>query len=117
MANHIGLPEEFSPPEKAAERIAELNTIAEREALWLRLPEPWRPMIEIFTVQAIACRIAEMPEKFDRQNAIASVPEMWREQVKAKVISFWITREIRATYRAEQAARRERERQSNGVAA
>jgi len=103
------LPAEFSPPEKAAERIAALNTVAEREALWLRMPEDWRPMIEILAVHAMASRIADMPQKFDRQNAIASVPELWREQVKALVISFWQTRESRAQYQAELRARRERE--------
>ncbi len=90
------LPAEFSPPEKAAERIAELNSLAEREAYWLRIPECWRPMIGGLAVHAMARRIYEMPLKFDRQNAIASVPELWRSQVKALVLSFWATRHLRA---------------------
>ena len=101
-----GLPEEFSPPEAAAERIADLRTVAEREAYWLRIPQGWRTMIGHFAVIAIASRIVEMPEKADRQNAIYSVPEIWREQVKRFVLTMWATREIRAEHRAEQAARR-----------
>jgi hypothetical protein len=103
----VALPEEFSPPEKAADRIADLRTLAEREAYWLRIPECWRPMIGILAVYAIASRIVGMREKFDRQNAIASVPEIWREQVKALVLAWWATREIRAAHQAELAARRE----------
>lgn len=108
--NFAGLPEEFSPPEKTADRIAALSTIAEREALWLRIPEQWRPMIGELAMHMMACRIADMPQKFDRQNALASVPEIWRTLVKALVVSFWKTREIRAQHQAELAARRVRDR-------
>lgn len=95
--SHAGqeLQAEFSPPEKAAEHIARLNTIAEREAYWVRIPECWHAMIGVLAIGAIARRISDMPQKFDRQNAIASVPEIWREQVKALVISFWQTRHLR----------------------
>lgn len=117
MLVFAGLPEEFSPPERTAERIAHLNTVAEREALWLRIPQGSRPMVGHFAVRAIACRIVEMPEKLDRQNAIWSVPEMWREEVKRFVLTLWSTREIRARYQAELAARRERERAGNRAAA
>jgi hypothetical protein len=108
----IGLPEEFSPPDRAAERIADLPTLAEREAFWLRIPEGWRPMIGHFAVRAIACRIEEMPEKHRRQDALASVPEMWREEVKAFVLTLWKTREIRAQHRAELAERDARRKEA-----
>lgn len=101
-----GLPEEFSPPEKTAERLAELKTLAEREAYWLRVPVCWQPLIGQLAVMAMASRIVEMPEKFERQNALASVPEFLRERVKAFVLTMWQTREIRARHRAEQEARR-----------
>ncbi len=110
------LPPEFSPPERAAEHIAELKTLADREAYWLRIPECWRPMIGEFAVIAIASRIVEMPEKFDRQNALGSVPEVWREQVKAFVVTMWKTREARAQYRAEQAERAKRDMRSRAAA-
>jgi hypothetical protein len=103
------LPAEFSPPERAADHIAEMKALADREAYWLRIPECWRPMIAQFAVIAIASRIVEMPEKFDRQNAIASVPEFLRERVKAFVLTMWQTRELRAQYQAELRARRDRE--------
>jgi len=90
------LPEEFCPPEKAAECIAALSSIAEREAYYVRIPRPWQPMIGDLVVPAIARRICGMRDKFDRQNAIASVPELWREQVKQLVMSWWATRHLRA---------------------
>lgn len=100
------LPAEFCPPERAAERIAALNTIAEREALWLRIPEPWRKFIGDFVPMAIASRIVEMPTKLERQNALASVPDMWRDHVRGLVVSLWQTKTIREEYQAELAARR-----------
>ncbi len=103
------LPAEFSPPERAAEHIAELKALADREAYWLRIPECWRPLVGHFAVIALASRIVEMPEKFDRQNALASVPEIWRERVKAFVLTMWQTRELRAQYQAEQRARQARD--------
>jgi len=95
MTEFVGLPKEFCPPEKAAEHIAYLNTIAEREACWARIPANWHAMIGILVIHAIGRRIADMPQKFDRQNAIASVPELWRAPVKALVLSFWQTRHLR----------------------
>ena len=109
----VGLPEEFSPPEMTADRIAALDVRAEREALWIRIPPNWQPIIGHFACMAIAVRIADgMPEIEDRRAALAEVPEIWRDQVQAFVKSFWITREIRAKYREERAARRARERQA-----
>ena len=109
----VGLPEEFSPPEMTADRIATLGTRAEREALWVRIPPNWQPIIAHFACVAIAVRIADdMPEIEDRRAALAEVPEFWLTQVQAFVKSFWITRDIRAKYREERAAKRARERQA-----
>ena len=105
-----GLPAEFASPDRAAEHIADLKTIAEREAYWLRIPEGWRKMIGHFAVIAMACRIAEMPQKVDRQNALASVPEIWREEVKTHVLRLWQTKDVRAKYQRELAERDEAER-------
>ena len=91
----VDFPAEFASPDKAAERIAALNTIAEREALYLRLPADWQPMVSDYVVPAISRRIYAMPRKLDRQNAIHSVPDLWREQVKKMVMSFWETRHLR----------------------
>ena len=105
-----GLPAEFDPPEKAARHIAALKTIAEREACWLRIPEGWRPMIGHFVEITIAFDIVEMPEKVARQNALASVPEVWREEVKWHVVRLWHTKDLRAEYQAELAVKRAREK-------
>lgn len=102
-----GLPAEFSPPEKAAERIAELRTLAEREAYFIRIPSQWRPFIGDLVPIAIASRIVELPEKAQRQDALASVPDFWRDLVRKLTVSLWQTREIRAAYQAELAAKRD----------
>lgn len=99
MSSNIfaGLPSEFSPPEKTAMHIATLNTIAEREAYWLRLPQQWRgPFVGHLVELAIARRICDMPEKIQRQNALASVPDLWRENVRWQVVRMWRHRELLA---------------------
>ena len=109
----VGLPGEFSPPEMTADRIATFSTRAEREALWIRLPPNWQPMIGHFACMAIAVHIADdLPEIDDRRAALAEVPEIWLAKVQALVKSFWVTREIRAKYRAERAAKRAREKEA-----
>jgi hypothetical protein len=109
----VGLPEEFSPPEATAERIAALGSRAEREALWIRIPSNWQPIVGHFACRAIALEIAdEMPEIEDRRAALSEVPEIWLTQVQAFVKSFWSTRDIRARYREERAARRARQEEA-----
>lgn len=98
------LPAEFSPPDVTAERIAALNTIAEREALWVRIPAEWQPMTGVLTVHAIARRIYAIPARADRQAAIDAVPGIWRSEVKKLVVSFWNTRHLRAEAQDEQRA-------------
>lgn len=109
-----GLPAEFAPPEKAADRIVELKTAAEREAYWLRLPELWRApngMIAVFARTFLASAIADGELSLEqRRAAIAEVPVMWRDEVVALVKALWETRHIRAEHRAEQEAARERRR-------
>lgn len=100
-----GLPAEFSPPEKAARHIAGLSTIAEREAYYLRIPTPWQKFIGELVPPMIAERIVDLPEKARRQDALASVPEIWRQRVKQWVMSLWATREVRAAHQAELAAK------------
>ncbi len=103
----VGLPEEFAPPEKAAEHIAALNTCAEREAYFIRIPKGgWQKMIGHFAVNAIAARIVEMPEKVQRQDALAAVPDFWREDVKKMVLSLWQTKEAREAWKAERDAKK-----------
>lgn len=103
----VGLPGEFAPPEKTASRIAALDTVAEREALWLRIPEGWRPMIGVMARVAIATRIADhMPELEQRRAAVEQVPEIWRAEVRGLVLSYWKTRHLRAEYLAERTVKR-----------
>lgn len=107
-----GLPVEFSPPEKAAQHVADLNTLAEREAYFVRIPAPWQKFIGELVPLMIAQRIVEIPEKARRQDALASVPEIWRKLVKQMVMSLWETREIRAQHQAELAERRARKEEA-----
>ena len=109
----VGLPEEFSPPEVTADRIAALRTRAEREALWIRIPPNWQPIIGHFACRAIALAISDdIPELEDRRAAMTEVPEFWLPEVQAFVKSFWATKTIRDKYRAERAARRAREKEA-----
>lgn len=78
----LGLPAEFSPPEKAADHIVGLRTRAEREAYWLRIPERWRPFIGEFTRLFLGLYIGGLPTLEARRAALAEVPEMWLEEVR-----------------------------------
>lgn len=100
------LPEEFTSPAKAAETIAYMDTIHDREAYWLRLPACWHPTIGVFVINAIAFRISSMPDKAARRAALDTVPALWKDQVRLMTESLWRTRAIRADYTAQQAAAR-----------
>lgn len=78
----IGLPAEFSPPEKAADHIVALRTRAEREAYFLRIPEAWRPFIGDFARLFLGMHIGELPTLEERRAALAEVPELWLEEVR-----------------------------------
>lgn len=108
---YAGLPPEFRSPSHAAERIANLETAAERLALLARIPRGWHAWIVHEATIAIALQIIELPEKADRQDALAAVPEDWREDARWHALRLWRTRDIRAQYQAELAARRAGERE------
>lgn len=95
------LPAEFSPPDRAAERIVALPTRAEREAFWLRVPEAWRPSIGRLAALHLGMAISEMPELERRRQALGEVPEIWLEDVRWHVRRLYNTREIRAEFNAE----------------
>lgn len=78
----IGLPAEFSPPEKAADHIVALRTAAEREAYWLRIPEQWRPFIGDFARLFLGIHIGGLQTLEARRQALEEVPLMWREEVR-----------------------------------
>lgn len=102
----IGLPAEFSPPEKAADHIVALRTRAEREAYWLLIPERWRPFIGEFVRLFLGMHIGQLATLEERRSALAEVPEMWLPDVQ------W---HVKAVYRwsrdpeAAEALRRHRE--------
>lgn len=102
-----GLPAEFSPPDQAAARIVALPTRAEREAYWLRIPEPWRPLIGHLVQLHLGMTISELPDVESRRKALEEVPGIWLEEVRWHVRRLFNTREIRAQYRAERAADRD----------
>ncbi len=101
-----GLPAEFSPPEKAADDIVRLATRAEREAYWLRIPERWRPFIGEFAKLFLGLHICELPTLESRRQALEEVPPMWADEVRWHTTYLFRSREARAEYRAEQAAKR-----------
>jgi hypothetical protein len=78
----IGLPAEFSPPEKAADAIVALRTRAEREAYWLRLPEQWRPFIGELCRLFLGLHIGQLETLEARRAALAEVPPIWLDEVK-----------------------------------
>ena len=97
----IGLPAEFSPPERAAERLAGLATRADREAYWLRIPEPWRYFIGYVAALAIGLDIVELETLDERRQAMAEVPEVLRAEVEWRVRHLWGSKEIREMSAAE----------------
>lgn len=101
----IGLPAEFSPPEAAAGRLAKLATRAEREAYWLRIPEPWRFMIGNFAALFIGLDIVELQGLDERRKAIEEVPGVLRADVEWRVRHLWGSKEIREMSGAEFRAR------------
>jgi hypothetical protein len=109
----LGLPAEFTPPERAAERLAKLVTRAEREAYWLRIPEGWRYFIGYVAALAIGHDIVALATLEARREALEQVPPILREQVEWRVMHLWRTKELREMSDAEfysaypQLARRE----------
>jgi hypothetical protein len=105
----LGLPDEFAPPDRAAAEIAAMPGLLDRLKYFERIPAgAWRDWIAHEARIAIALRIVDggMPIG-DRRAAIEQVPEIWRDQVRAYVLSFWETRHIRAKHRQKLAAQRE----------
>jgi len=100
------LPPEFAPPDVAADAIVSLCTRAKREAYWLLLPEKWRPAIGEHAKVLLGLSISELPELEARRAALAEIPEIWLDDVKWQTRRLFATRDVRAEYRAEQAAAR-----------
>ena len=114
-AIYVGLPEEFSPPDRAAHRIAMLDTREARQALFARMPEgAWQRWIAHEARIAIALRIVELPEIEGRRAALEQVPPEWLDMVGAYAKSFWKTRDIRAAWRRLREAKRAAEHEVHG---
>lgn len=88
-----GLPAEFASPQKAAEHIAALSTVAERLAYFDRIPAHYQKMIATLAVMAIAANIIGIDDKERRREALARVPDDWRKDVKSHVARIWPRRE------------------------
>lgn len=94
---YIGLPDRFRSPTHAAAEIAMLDRAAERLDLLEQVPAGgWRRWVLHEAKVAIAARIVDLPRKSERQDALAAVPDEWREDVKAHVLRLWKAAEIRA---------------------
>lgn len=102
------LPAEFAPPDSAAAVIASLRTRAEREAYWLRIPEIWRKAVGEHAKLFIAIDIAALHELEARRAALDEVPEIWLDDVRWHTRYLFASREVRAEFMAEQAAKREK---------
>lgn len=101
---YLGLPDRFRSPSHAALEIAALDRADDRRALLGEVPAGgWRRWVLHEAKIAIAARIVDMPRKADRQDALAAVPDEWRDEVKAHVLRLWKAAEIRVRL-AEQAA-------------
>jgi len=98
---YLGLPARFRSPTHAAAEIAALDSAADRRALLEQVPAGgWRRWVLHEAKIAIAARIVDMPRKADRQDALAAVPDEWRDEVKTHVLRLWKAAEIRARHHA-----------------
>jgi hypothetical protein len=92
---YAGLPADLAPPLKTAEAIAALDRLAEREALFARIPpDPpgrpgWQAWIRTYAVLAIAKRIVDTPGLERRREMMPEVPEGWRAEVTQHVLRLW----------------------------
>jgi hypothetical protein len=104
---YAGFPAEFSSPSAAAIRIAGLVSAAERAAFLERIPPAWAVWVIHEASIEIALVIADGGQDLDaRRAAIEQVPAPWRDNVRAHVLRLWRTREIRAAYREQIAAKK-----------
>lgn len=90
-----GLPAEFGRPDQVAERIAELPTLAERQALMVRIPKAYHGMVQHFAEVSIAERIAALPTKAERVAAFDEVPVSWRSMVHLHTFRLWKVRKLK----------------------
>jgi hypothetical protein len=73
------LPDEFSPPDRAAEHLVkELKTRAEREAYWLRIPEAWRYYVGYIAALMFGHELCGVTELAARRAALEEVPAFLR---------------------------------------
>jgi hypothetical protein len=86
---YLGLPREFQSPQRAALRLAELKTLAQREAYFARIPAQWQTWIRHQGIIQIAGEIVALPEVEERREALLETPEGWREEIKAHVLRLW----------------------------
>jgi len=90
--NYLGLPDDLAPPRAVARRIAALDTRAEREALFARVPQEWQPWVAYSAILAIAERILAEPELVRRGAIFDATPEPWRGTVRSRVTGAWFAR-------------------------
>lgn len=96
---YLGLPAEFRPPQKAAQRLADMTTLAQREAYFARIPAQWQRWIAHQAMIQIAAEIVALPGVAERREALLEAPFAWRDEIRAHVLRMW--RMPRATQTGE----------------
>jgi predicted proteasome-type protease len=86
---YLGLPRQFQSPQRAALRLSELQTLAQREAYFARIPPQWQNWIRHQAVIQIAGEIVALATVEERRKALLETPETWREEIKAHVLRLW----------------------------
>lgn len=86
---YAGLPAEFSPPQKAALRLAGMGALTERTAYFDRIPELWQRWIAHQASIEIAGVIVALPTKEARKAALLEAPGEWRIEIRAHVLRLW----------------------------
>jgi hypothetical protein len=97
---YAGLPADLAPPAKTAQAIAALSSLAEREALFARVPPQWQAWIAHLAVTALAVRVVDTPGLAHRRAAMTEVPPGWRDDVAAHVRRLWAVAQLRAAEEA-----------------
>ena len=86
---YLGLPAEFRPPQKAAQRLADMDKLTQREAYFARIPPQWQAWVRHQAIIQIAGEIVALPTKEERKEALLEAPVAWRDEIKAHVVRLW----------------------------
>lgn len=86
---YYGLPFEFESPRHAAQHIAQLSTLAERNAYFDRIPAHFQKMIRHLAMIEIAAGIVAIEDLAQRREALTRVPYEWRDELRSHVLRLW----------------------------